>query len=264
MSPRYVKSLEELMRVAQERASAGPMETEAQGLTIEYATDPELARALVPPPLTANDEGRLQMTFAKAIMRPAPDVQIEIGAFTFGVHITYEGRPGLYPVTMVFDDELTVISGREMWGEPKKIGRVDFSVQGDTARAAVIRHGIAFASFTGTLGDALEPAEQTEHSYCFKFTLAADASGFDHDPQLIRLIWNRKQLEARALAGELTLLDSAFDPVADLPVRRLLGASWARTLTRSGGENVCTVPALSLFPFMQQRYDDIAAYCSRK
>lgn len=264
MSPRYVKSLEQLMSAAQERLAAGPMETEAQGITIEYSTDPQLARAVVPAPLVANDEGRLQVSFAKAIMRPAPDVQIEIGAFTFGVHITYEGKAGLYPVTMAFDDELTVISGREMWGEPKKFGRIDFDLQGDDLSARVTRHGIPFAAFKGRLGASLPPSEHTEHSYCFKFTLAADASGFDHDPQLIRLIWNRRQLEARTVQGELALTDSAFDPIADLPVRRLLGATWARTLTRSGGEQIGTVPGLGLFPFMQQRYDDIAAYAGKR
>lgn len=263
MPPRYVKSLEQLMQMAQERASAGPMETEAQGITIEYATDPELARALVPPVLQANDEGRLQVSFSQAKMKPAPGVEILIGAFMFGVHITYEGKPGLYPVNMAFDDELTVISGREMWGEPKKMAAIDFAVDGDEVRASVSRHGIAFAAFKGRLGAEVPAREDNEHAYCFKFTLAADGSGFDHDPQMIRLIWNRRQLQARAVSGELVLTDSAFDPIADLPVRQLLGVTWARTLTRSGGENVCTVPAMTMFPFMQQRYDDIAAYASR-
>jgi len=264
MALRYVKSFEELMNAAQERAQAGPMRTEAQGITIEYASDPERVRAIVPAPLQANDEGLLQMSFAKASMKPAPDVDIVIGAFTFSAHVTYEGKPGLYPVTMVFDDELTVISGREMWGEPKKLGRVDFEIQGDIVSASVTRHGIPFAAFNGRFGAALTPREDNEPSYCFKFTLAADASGFDHDPQLIRLLWNRQQLAARAVDGDLVLADSAFDPVADLPVRRLIGATWAHTLTRSGGENVCTVPGMSMFPFMQQRYDDIAAYCGKR
>jgi acetoacetate decarboxylase len=262
--PRYVKSIEELMQEAQRRASAGPLQTEAQNLTIEYATDPETVKAMVPQPLVANEEGLVQLSFGHAVMRPGDGVEIPIGTFNFGVHVTYEGKPGIYVVTMAFDDEVTVITGREMFGEPKKIADIAFRNSDDTVAADIARHGITFAAFKGRLGKAVAPQEYTSHSYTFKFTLKVDGSGFDHDPQMLRLIWKHKQLEARDVTGELSLFESAFDPVIDFPVQRLLKATWSRTLTSSSGEDVCTVPAMSMFPFIGQRYDDLAAYATKK
>lgn len=262
--PRYVKSFEELMAEAQRRAAAGPLQTEAQNLTIEYATDPEVVKAMVPAPLVPNDEGLVQLSFGRAVMRPGEGIEIPIGTFNFGVHVTCEGEPGIYVVTMAFDDEVTVVTGREMFGEPKKLADIAFSSAGDRLDASIARHGITFAAFSGRLGDAIEPREFTSHSYTFKFTLKVDGSGFDHDPQMLRLIWKQKELEVREVTGELSLSESAFDPVIDFPVRRLISAAWSRTLTSSSGEEVCTVPAMNLYPFISQRYDDLAAYATRK
>jgi acetoacetate decarboxylase len=91
-----------------------------------------------------------------------------------------------------------------------------------------------------------------------------DGSGFDHDPQMLRLVWRHKELEARDVSGALVLTESAFDPVIDLPVKQLVAARWSRRLTSSSGENVCTIPPVDMFPFVGQRYDDMAAYATKK
>jgi acetoacetate decarboxylase len=91
-----------------------------------------------------------------------------------------------------------------------------------------------------------------------------DGSGFDHDPLMLRLVWRHKELEARDVSGELVLTESAFDPVIDLPVKQLVSARWSRRLTSSSGENVRTIPPIDMFPFIGQRYDDMAAYATKK
>jgi acetoacetate decarboxylase len=263
-TPRFVKSLEELMQQAQERAAAGPLQTESQSILIEYLSDPEAVKAVVPKPLVPNGEGRVQASFGYATMRLGPNVEIPIGTWNFAVHVTYEGKPGTYVVGMAFDDEVTVITGREIYGEPKKLAAIKFDVNGDSAAASVTRHGIPFAAFKGTLGAAIEPQEFIDNAYTFKFTMNPDGSGFDHDPQMLRLVWRHKELEARDVSGELVLTESAFDPVIDLPVKQLVAARWSRRLTSSSGENVCTIPPFDMFPFVGQRYDDMAAYATKK
>lgn len=262
--PRFVKSLEELMQESQQRATAGPLQTESQSILIEYLSDPEAVKAVVPKPLVPNDEGRVQASFGYARMKVAPGVEVPIGTWNFAVHVTYDGKPGTYVVGMAFDDEVTVVTGREIYGEPKKLATIHFDVTGDAASASVSRHGIAFAAFKGTLGAAIEPQEFVDNAYTFKFTLNPDGSGFDHDPQMLRLVWRHKELEARDVRGELILTESAFDPVVDLPVRELVSARWSRRLTSSSGENVCTIPPMDMFPFISTRYDDMAAYASKK
>jgi acetoacetate decarboxylase len=258
--PRYVKSFEELMQARSAEHELEFMHSDAQGVIIEYETDPELAAAIVPQPLVADPRGRIQVSFSKVDMQPQGGAVLSIGAALFAVHVTYEGKPGLYPVTMPMTSELAVVAGRETYGEPKKVCAINFDINNDTVAANVVRHDIPYMAFKGTLGKELAPREFVDHAYCFKFTPNVDGSGFDNDPLMIRLIWTKKQIKVREVSGELVLTESAFDPVADLPVRRLLGATWEQVETKSGGENVCSVPAMNLFPFVHQRYDELSAF----
>lgn len=261
--PRYVKSFEELMQARSAEHELEFMHSDAQGVIIEYQTDPALAAAIVPQPLVADPEGRIQVSFSTVDMQPQGGKVLSIGAALFAVHVTYEGKPGLYPVTMPMTSELAVVAGRETYGEPKKICDIKFEIRGDTIEANVVRHGIAYMAFKGKLGRELPTREYVDHAYCFKFTPNVDGSGFDHDPLMIRLIWTKKQLKAREVSGELVLTESAFDPVADLPVRRLISATWEQVETKSGGENVCSVDSMNLFPFVHQRFDELSAFFNR-
>jgi acetoacetate decarboxylase len=260
---RFIKTMEELMQQAQQRAAAGPLQTESQSIVIEYLSDPEAVKAVVPKPLVPNNEGRMQACFGYAKMQVTPDVAVGIGTWNFVAHVTYEGQPGTYVVGMAFDDEMTVITGREIYGEPKKLAAIKFDVNGDDALASVTRHGIPFAAFKGKLGGKAAPGALIDNAYTFKFTLKPDGTGFDHDPQMLRLVWKHQEIEARDITGELVLTESPFDPVIDLPVRQLVSARWSKRLTSSMGENVCTVSPMEMFPFISTRYDDIAAYASK-
>ena len=59
--------------------------------------------------------------------------------------------------------------------------------------------------------------------------------------------------------GELTLRESPFDPVADLPVRRIVRMEYEEGTTQSNGRVLRSVPAEWLLPVFHQRYDDPGA-----
>jgi hypothetical protein len=54
------------------------------------------------------------------------------------------------------------------------------------------------------------------------------------------------------------LRESPFDPVADLPVRRLVGITTAERLSIQRGEIHSRVPGEWLLPFVHQRYDNLS------
>jgi acetoacetate decarboxylase len=58
--------------------------------------------------------------------------------------------------------------------------------------------------------------------------------------------------------GELVLGDSMIDPVADVPLRRLVSMEYEEGTTRSGGKVLRSVPGEWLLPFLHQRFDDIS------
>jgi acetoacetate decarboxylase len=64
----------------------------------------------------------------------------------------------------------------------------------------------------------------------------------------VRLEWKHQHTQSHRVEGELVLRESPFDPVADLPVRRVVKMEYEEGTTQSNG----TV----LLPVLHQRYDD--------
>ena len=54
------------------------------------------------------------------------------------------------------------------------------------------------------------------------------------------------------------LKDSPLDPIADIPVRRVVDINWSERTTFQSGEIHSRVPAEWLLPFVHQRYDDLS------
>jgi acetoacetate decarboxylase len=72
----------------------------------------------------------------------------------------------------------------------------------------------------------------------------------------VRLEWRHKYDQVWRLEGGIEFWDSPFDPVADLPVRRLVEFEFAEGTTESSGRVLRPVPGDWLLPFIHQRYDE--------
>ncbi|MFP6578357.1 MAG: acetoacetate decarboxylase family protein, partial [Myxococcota bacterium] len=176
----------------------------------------------------------------------------------FGVKASYDGQEGIYLVTMPMTTEQAVVPGRETFGEPKKIAEIDFVRDGDRVSATVSRMGFTYLSASGTLGEELGAREFEQYAYCYKTMPSCDqAKDFDADPLLVRLQWNQKHNNSWVVdGGELTLGESPMDPVADVPVRRVLRFEYEEGQTESNGTVLRSVPGDWILPFHHQRYDD--------
>ena len=119
--------------------------------------------------------------------------------------------------------------------------------------------GITYLSADGH-GSATRSARASsrEYAYCFKcFPSCEKGKGFDCDPLLVRLEWHHRSTPAPgSVEGELALRESPLDPVADLPVRRLVRIEYEEGSTQSNGKVLRSVPGEWLLPFLHQRYDD--------
>ena len=79
---------------------------------------------------------------------------------------------------------------------------------------------------------------------------------FDSDPALVYCYKTERARTLTRVEGEVILRDSDLDPVADLPVVRLVEMHHGERQTDQRGEIVSRVPAEWLAPFVHQRYDD--------
>ena len=102
------------------------------------------------------------------------------------------------------------------------------------------------------------PRSFTEHFFCYKAFPAIDGQGgFDGDVFLTQLNWERNYDQIRHIEdGQIILRESMFDPLVDIPVRRIVSMELAEGASVTSGELLRTVPGEWLEPFLVQRYDD--------
>lgn len=249
---------------------ATSVETWATTLTAVYETDPEALAAVLPQPLVPSSEPLVRVTFAAVDIghgRPP------FGAGTFSVEAMHDGMVGGYPLVMPMTTEQAVVGGRETFGEPKKLGDVTLVRSGaggaqgssgaqgigDSVRGAFTRMGITFVEINGTIV-AEEPItpDRRRTDFYFKFLLDPAGKGFDSDPWLVHCHRDEKTRAVWKVDGDITLRDSKFDPVADLPVRTIRFIEFAERSSSQRGELIRTVPGEWVRPFVHQRYDDLS------
>ncbi|HWS45021.1 MAG TPA: acetoacetate decarboxylase family protein [Acidimicrobiia bacterium] len=223
-------------------------------VTVVWETDIDVIRAVLPPPLEPS-EPRARIRFATVDMGTGIPV---FGAGWFGVRARHGNVEGEYALFMPMTTEQATIGGRETYGEPKKIGGVSIRQDGDAVHATFERMGFTLAELHGTLGPAIEIAPRDKVDFYFKLSPSPDGKGFDTEPALVHCRRHEEARHGRAIDGTLTLGDSPLDPIADIPVGRIVSMEFAQVATIQTGEVVERVPADWLLPYVHQRYDDLS------
>ena len=250
---RFVKSPEELKAADPH----GDLESTVRSIRIVYETDPALHRAVIPQPLVPSERPEMCVTLSHVAMHITPEFTFEIGSAIFGARASYDGEEGTYLILMPMTTEAAVIGGRERYGEPKKIAEIDFQRDGDAASCTVTRKGIPYLEARGTLGESLGPREFTECAYCIKAFPSPDPGvAFDDDPRLVRLQWKHTHTAAHRFDGSLELRESPFDPVADLPIRKIVRIEYEEGTTESNGRILRSLPPEWVLPFLHGRNDE--------
>ncbi len=250
---RYAARTEEQLRNRElEATSRGAWSTT---LVAVYETDPDVVAAVLPPPLEAPPEPLARVTIARVDMAGLPT----FGAATVAVMARHEGTDADYALVMPMTTEQSVIGGRETFGEPKKIGDVTLERDGDRVVGKVTRFGITFVEVTGRVTGTLpNPPDGRRTSFYFKFLPSPDGKGFDAEPSLIYCHRDETTRHLEAVDGTVTLRESRFDPVADIPVRHVREITIAERRSSQIGEIHSRVPSDWLLPYVHQRYDDLS------
>ncbi|HLZ68682.1 MAG TPA: acetoacetate decarboxylase family protein [Dehalococcoidia bacterium] len=252
---RYVKSAEEIRALL--RLHAEPAFLGRRGLAIQFETDPAFVRAVLPPPLVPAE-------------RPLASVGISsfrasncVGPFDGGaitVRCRYGeggGIEGQYCITMPMSTDTAVIYGRELYAEPKKLAAVTLEREGNRARATVTRHGVAYIELDAELSEPVPDGDSEVNNFYFKYTIAADGSGLDHDPLLVCVRSESTIRNAVRGSGTIRFAASPHDPVADIPIVRVLGAVWSEGDTFTHGRTLGSVPADQFLPYAFAKMDDL-------
>ncbi|MCX4848793.1 acetoacetate decarboxylase family protein [Streptomyces sp. NBC_00893] len=222
------------------------------GVVALWESDPDAVAAVLPPPLKPAERPLVRANISTVELPGYP-----LGAGSVAVAAVHDGHEGWYPLVMPMTHERALTGGREVFGEPKKLGEVTVERDGLVVRAALARHGIAFVEVRGAVDGPLPlPAPTAKLDFYFKCLPAVDGEGFESDPVLVHCTRHEKVRRLERISGDVVLRESVYDPVADLPVRRLVELTIGEKTSDQRGRAVARVSADALLPYIHQRYDD--------
>ncbi|WP_037577615.1 acetoacetate decarboxylase family protein [Phaeacidiphilus oryzae] len=247
---RYSARSEEELAAAR---TGGPLpDIWSTGVAAVWETDPDAVAAVLPPPLKPDEHALVRLNISQVDLLGHP-----LGAGSVSVSARHGDRAGWYALVMPMSTERALVSGREVFGEPKKLGEVTVERDGDRVLARMVRHGIAFTEVDARVSEELPlPPESESLAFYFKVLPAVDGDGTDGDPLLVHCLRRERVRRLERLTGEVILRESAYDPVADLPVRRLRELTVGEKTSDQRGRVAERVSAQALLPYLHQRYDD--------
>lgn len=210
----------------------------AEILTVYWRTDPAAMAILLPPPL--RPEGDIACAHIYKMndtdwLGPYTEANVMFGA-------SLGDRHGAYSPYLVLSSDIGVAHGREIHGQPKKLGKPTLEARGDLLVGGVERNGIEV--LTATLPykqHACDPAALKPH---FDFATNLNLKAIDHidGTPAIRQLTSRRLAEVtvhECWQGPCTveLRANAQLPIFRLPVLEpLQGFYWRADFTLVPGE----------------------------
>ncbi|MGC8469878.1 MAG: acetoacetate decarboxylase [Acetobacteraceae bacterium] len=194
-------------------------------LIIKYRTDPAALARVVPAPLVPAGDV-VNYEFIRM-----PD-STGFGDYTESgqvIPVNFEGTAGGYVHAMFLDDHPPIAGGRELWGFPKKLGKPVLEVDMDTLVGTLDYGKVRIATATmGYKHRALDPAPvlASLQAPSFLLKLIPHVDGTARVAELVRYFLEDITLKgAWTGPGALELHPHALAPIAELPVREILGAT---------------------------------------
>lgn len=203
-------------------------------LIITYESDPDAIRAALPEPLQPDDSNTVMYEFIRMPDSSGFGSYVESGLV---IAARLAGQAVNFTAQMYLDDEPPIAAGREIWGFPKKHGHPKLQIVHDTLTGSLEYAGVQVA--LGTMGykhqhllyDVVGKKQCSSASILAKMGKAQVnlkvIPGVDGNPAIAQLVgYHLVDIAVKgAWSGpaRLHLVPHVNAPVADLPVRRVLG-----------------------------------------
>jgi len=125
---------------------------DAHYLVADMDVDAAAARRWVPSPLRLASPATASIFTAWFPHNSFGSVYREAGLF---LHVEHRGVRALFSPWMLVDDDVALIVGRELLGYPKKMGAIEFRIDGDRILGVAERRGSELVRMEGVLGERL-------------------------------------------------------------------------------------------------------------
>jgi acetoacetate decarboxylase len=126
---------------------------DAHYLVADMDVDERAARRWVPWPLKLATPATASIFTAFFPHNSFGSVYCEAGLF---LHVEHLGTRAVFSPWMLVDDDVALITGRELLGYPKKMGEIAWNLEDDRISGIATRRGVELVRMEGTLGQRVD------------------------------------------------------------------------------------------------------------
>jgi acetoacetate decarboxylase len=208
-----------------------------ESLSVDFLTRPEIVRALLPAELQPGDRPRI----TAQVSRWRSNCVGDFDASAMYVSARYGDVEGDYVLTMFMDTDVPMLFGRDLYGEPKKIGASKLYRNDGHMSGHLERGGTRLIEIEADLDEDSGPTTVLGRNFNVKYELAPDGSALVGSPTLTE--FDQTVTVRRRARASLRLGSTVHDPLGDLEILEVLGAVYVET-----GMKASCVPVAALDP----------------
>lgn len=209
---------------------------EVNQLLVAFETDAKTLKQCVPAPVVPNKENLMFVSVADFLCSGFGRY-LEAHVFTTG---TFKRRPVNYSIYLILDNDIAIGAGREIWGFPKKLGRLTLDMQDDVVHTTVERGGITVIDAAVQMLEFGTPEDiaGTPEWIARKFipNVASDAPP-DVDQLTSTVLTNITVGEVHKGPATLSFNPSPADRLHEIPIKKIHGGFYFQSeMTLPDGE----------------------------
>lgn len=222
-----------------------------ESFSVDFLTRPETVRAVLPDELEPVEEPRV----TAQVSRWRSNCVGDFGASAIYVAARHGDVEGAYVLTMFMDSDVPTLFGRDLYGEPKKIGQSTLARNDGHMSGYLERHGTRLISIEADLGEDRGPTSLVGRNFNVKYELAPDGSEVVGSPTLMLAEFDQQVTVRRKGPATLHLVGTVHDPLDDLEVVEVRDAVYVETGMRATCRPIASMAADSFLPLALGRAD---------
>lgn len=223
-----------------------------ESLSVDFLTRPEIVRSLLPAELEPGETPRI----TAQVSRWRSNCVGDFDASAIYVSARHGEVAGDYVLTMFMDSDVPMLFGRDLFGEPKKIGRSTIYRNDGHMTGVLERGGARLIEIEADLAADSGPVAVLGRNFNVKYELVPDGSAIVGTPTLTMAEFDQRiTVRRKTTAATLRLGSTVHDPIGDLEVVELLGGVYVETGMKASCVPVGTLDADAFLPLALGRAD---------
>ena len=195
---------------------------EIKQILVHFTTDQDVLKSLIPEPITPNSNSEMFLLVSE-MFGAGFGKYLEAHLFTTA---RFKRRLVNFSNYLILDNDVATCGGREIWGWPKKIGRLTLNMTDDVVKATVERGGVNLVTATMKLEQLGSPAdvEGTPDWICHKVIPSVSNRRPDEVNQLtLTTLSDISIKEVHKGPATLEFGTSPSDRLAEIPIKEIKG-----------------------------------------